>query len=190
MTLKARIRAIDRFVKGLKEDNIYTDINACCVMAGWDSLAGALTPLKGTAPTNSGFLDADLDRGIGLKGNGSTKYLNSNRAGNADGQNDRHVSVFLGDRGTAGGGARYIASGSSASYDTFINNLSAGSVISAVSNPSYDTVAYSGGGFLGRSDLSPLRLTSGLAARPRHLAGRAERQTPRTLVFSAGPSVT
>ena len=95
MTAKARITAIDRFVKGLKEDNIYNDINACCVMAGWDSLAGALTPLKGAAPTNSGFLAADLDRGIGLKGNGSSKYLNSNRANNADGQNDNHNAVFV-----------------------------------------------------------------------------------------------
>ena len=95
MTLKARITAIDRFVKGCREDGIYDDLNACCVMAGWDSLAGALTPLKGTAPTNSGFLDADLDRGIGLKGNGSSKYLDSNRAHNADLQNDRHISVFV-----------------------------------------------------------------------------------------------
>jgi len=93
MTLKARIRAIDRFITGCREDGIYDDLNACCVMAGWDSLAGALTPLKGDAPTNSGFLDADLDRGIGLIGD-STSYLDSNRAANADDEEDAHLAVF------------------------------------------------------------------------------------------------
>jgi len=109
MTLKARITAIDRFIKGLKEDNLYNDINAACVIAGWDSLAGALTPLKGSAPTNSGFLDADLDRGIGMKGNGSSKYLDSNRNNNADGQDDAHRAVWVSNpaTSTASGPATY-----------------------------------------------------------------------------------
>ena len=94
MTLKARITAIDRFIKGCREDGIYDDLNACCVMAGWSNLAGALTPLVGTAPTNSGFLDTDYDRGgIGITGDGSS-YLNSNRDNNADGPNDQHLAVF------------------------------------------------------------------------------------------------
>jgi hypothetical protein len=100
-------------------------------------------------PTPYNLTNFDYDRSTGLKGDGSTTYLDSGRAGNADGEYDRHVSVFVDDRGTKGGGARYIASGTGNTNDTFINNLSAGSVISAVSNPSYDTVAYSGGGFLG-----------------------------------------
>ena len=91
MTAKARITAIDRFIKGCKEDGIYDDLNAACVMAGWDSLAGALTPLKGAAPTNSGL--SNYDRGIGIAGDGSS-YLNSNRDNNADGQNDQHLAVF------------------------------------------------------------------------------------------------
>jgi len=65
------------------------------VMAGWDSLAGALTPLVGAAPTNSGFIATDYDRGgIGITGDG-TSYLNSNRANNADPQNDKHISIYL-----------------------------------------------------------------------------------------------
>ena len=94
MTLKARIIAIDRFIKGCREDGIYDDLNACCVMAGWDSLAGALTPLVGAAPTNANFLDADLDRGVGLTGDGSTKYLDSNRASEEDDQDSHHLAVF------------------------------------------------------------------------------------------------
>jgi hypothetical protein len=59
-------------------------------------LAGALTPLKGSAPTNGGglFQDADLDPGIGLKGDGATKYLSSNRTSDSDGQDDCHLAVF------------------------------------------------------------------------------------------------
>jgi len=109
MTLKARITAIDRFITGCREDGIYDDLNACCVMAGWDSLAGALTPLKGAAPTNANFLNADLDRGIGLKGNGSSKYLDSNRNNNADGQDDAHRAVWVSNAATstASGPATY-----------------------------------------------------------------------------------
>jgi hypothetical protein len=104
MTAVARITAIDRFIKGCREDGIYDDLNACCVMAGWDSLAGALTPLKGAAPSNNGFDNTDYDRGgIGLKGNGSSKYLNSNRASNADGQSDHHAAVFVSSQTAAGG---------------------------------------------------------------------------------------
>jgi hypothetical protein len=111
MTLKARITAIDRFIKGCKEDGIYDDLNACCVMAGWDSLAGALTPLKGAAPTNANFLDADLDRGIGLKGDGSSKYLDSNRNNNADGQNDNHNAVWVSNADSGSTGAMYLGAG-------------------------------------------------------------------------------
>jgi len=93
MTLKARITAIDRFIKGCREDGIYDDLNACCVMAGWDSLAGALTPLKGAAPTNNGL--SNYDRGIGIAGDGSSAYLDSNRSGDADDNDDNHVAAYV-----------------------------------------------------------------------------------------------
>jgi hypothetical protein len=91
---KLRADAINRFIVDAKSQGVYDALKASCVMAGWDSLAGALTPLAGTAPTNSGFLAADYDRGTGLKGNGSTKYLNSNSTGTSGGQNNAHFSVF------------------------------------------------------------------------------------------------
>jgi hypothetical protein len=40
------------------------------------------------------FVAGDYNRKTGLVGNGSTKYLNSNRNNNADPQNSKHVSVF------------------------------------------------------------------------------------------------
>ncbi len=58
-------------------------------------LAGALTPIKGAAPTNVNFVAADYNRKTGLIGDATSKYLASNRAGNADPQNDAHVSVFI-----------------------------------------------------------------------------------------------
>ena len=91
---KLRADAINRFIADAKSLGVYDALKASCVMAGWDSLAGALTPLAGTAPSNNGFLAADYDRGTGLKGDG-TSYLDSGRANNADPLNDRHYSVYL-----------------------------------------------------------------------------------------------
>jgi hypothetical protein len=91
--------AINAFVVGCKADGIWSAIQASCILCGARTLAGALTPLVGPAPTNSGpFVAADYVRGgatPGLKGNGSTKFLNTNRADNADGQNDAHRSVWV-----------------------------------------------------------------------------------------------
>jgi hypothetical protein len=94
MSVKKRVKAINRFIAGCKTDGIYDDLNAACIMAGWDGLAGALTPLKGAAPTNNGFIASDYDRGgIGITGDG-TSYIDSNRADDADGDDDNHRAVY------------------------------------------------------------------------------------------------
>jgi len=87
--------AINNFVVGCKQDGIWDPIKACCIMAAWDGLNGALYPLKGTAPTNYNFVSGDYDRETGLKGDASTKYLNSNRAGNADPQDSFSLTTYL-----------------------------------------------------------------------------------------------
>ena len=87
-------RAINDFVVGCKSDGIWDAIKACCILAGARTLSGALVPLVGTAPTNYNFVSRDYDRETGLKGDGSTKYLNSNRAGNADPTSDFHLSTY------------------------------------------------------------------------------------------------
>jgi hypothetical protein len=95
-TLEPAIQtAINDFVVGCKTDGIWDAIKASCIMAGARTLAGALVPLKGTAPTNFNFVSADYDRKTGLKGDGSTKYLDSNRANDADPQNSNHNAVFI-----------------------------------------------------------------------------------------------
>lgn len=95
-TLETAVKdAINAFVVGCKADGIWNAIKASCILAGARTLNGALQPLVGTAPTPYNFVSADYNRKTGLVGDASTKYLDSNRAGNADPQNNYHSSVFL-----------------------------------------------------------------------------------------------
>ena len=87
-------RAINDFVVGCKNDGIWDAIKACCILAGARTLSGALVPLVGTAPTNFNFVAGDYDRKTGLKGDGSTKYLDSNRNNNADPQDNKHLAGY------------------------------------------------------------------------------------------------
>lgn len=86
--------AINAFVVGCKADGIWTAIKASCILAGARTLAGALVPLAGAAPTNNNFVTGDYNRKTGLVGDGSTKYLNSNRNNNADPQNSFHLALY------------------------------------------------------------------------------------------------
>ena len=86
--------AINSFVVGCKTDGIWDAIKACCILAGARTLNGALVPLVGTAPTNYNFVAGDYDRETGLLSNGSTDYLDTNRANNADPQNNQHLAIY------------------------------------------------------------------------------------------------
>ena len=104
-------KAIDTFVRGCKYDGIWNAIKASSLLCGARTLAGALTPLAGAAPTNNNFVDADYNRETGLKGNGSTKYLDSNRANDADPQDDNHNAIYLSALETNGGTVEMGAAG-------------------------------------------------------------------------------
>ena len=86
--------AFTDFIVGCKADGIWNAIKASCILAGARTLSGALVPLAGTAPTNFNFVSSDYNRETGLKGDGSTKYLNPNRNNNADPQNSKHLAVY------------------------------------------------------------------------------------------------
>ena len=94
-------------------------IKASPIMAGARTLPGALVPVVGTAPTNVNnlFVPSDYNRKTGLKGNGTTKHLNSNRNNNADPQNSKHIAAFItattGTGPTAVMGTNTVASGGS-----------------------------------------------------------------------------
>jgi hypothetical protein len=112
--------AINDFVVGCKADGIWNAIKASCILAGARTLEGALVPLVGTAPTNFNFVSGDYNRKTGLVGNGSTKYLDSNRNNNADPQNDSHNAVWLSSLGT--GTVAYMGAGLTQSgVNTLIN---------------------------------------------------------------------
>ena len=90
--------AVDDFFRGTKADGIWDAIKASCILCGARTLAGALVPLVGTAPTNvaDGFVAGDYTRGgatPGLKGDG-TSYLDSGRANDADPQDSKHLAFF------------------------------------------------------------------------------------------------
>ena len=87
--------AITAFVIGCKADGTWAAIKASCILAGARTLAGALVPLVGKAPTNFNFVSGDYNRKTGLAGDGSTKYLSSNRANSADPQNNNHNACWV-----------------------------------------------------------------------------------------------
>jgi hypothetical protein len=96
--------AYDQFFKGLKQDGIWSAIQASCILAGARTLSGALIPLAGTAPTNNNFVTADYNRKTGLIGNGSTKRI-STINNNLLGQNNHHIFLRITDtdqRGSCG----------------------------------------------------------------------------------------
>jgi len=101
--------AIHSFVKGCKADGIWPAIKASCILAGARTLQGCLVPLMGTAPTNFNFVAGDYNRKTGLVGDGSTKYLDTNRNNNADPQNSKHLSAFASSIGNIDGS--FLATG-------------------------------------------------------------------------------
>jgi hypothetical protein len=86
--------AINAFFADAKELGVFSALNACCILAGARTLAGALVPVVGDAPTAYGFVEGDYNRTAGLTGDG-TSYLDSNRDVGADPQDDAHISVHL-----------------------------------------------------------------------------------------------
>jgi hypothetical protein len=124
--------AIDEFVRGCKADGIWSAIKASCILAGARTLAGALVPLVGAAPTNPFvnpaneslgrlFVSGDYNRKTGLVGDGSTKYLNSNRNNNDDPLDNQHLSVYVSTQPSSPSTAIGARSASTAVGDTIIN---------------------------------------------------------------------
>jgi len=108
--LEAAVKdAINDFFVGCKADGIFSALKASCILAGARTLNGALVPLVGDEPTNvnGNFVAGDYNRKTGLVGDGSTKYLDSNRANNVDPQDNNHNAVYAQD---VGNGAPVIGS--------------------------------------------------------------------------------
>jgi hypothetical protein len=118
--LEAGVRlAINDFVIGMKADGNWTPTKAACILKGARTLAGALVPLVGPAPTNIGpFVSGDYGRKTGLTSSG-TKELDTNRPANADPQDNMHRLVYVTSRLLAT--ERYISS-STLTVDTVLGS--------------------------------------------------------------------
>jgi len=133
-------QAVNQFVIGCKADGIWTAIKASCILAGARTLAGALVPLVGTAPTPVAFVSGDYNRKTGLVGDGSTKYLNSNRNSNVDPQNSFHMFVRVTTADSSGGFYGFMGQGTNTSGASHIaqssvrNRAAASTSVSGSSN--------------------------------------------------------
>jgi len=86
-------QAVDTYFQGLKSNSLWTLVNQIYLFCGPLTLAGALTPAKGSSPTNNGFGSGDYNQILGLPGNGTSKYLSINTASNSINVSSHHFSV-------------------------------------------------------------------------------------------------
>ena len=141
--------AINTFFRGCKSDGIWSAIKASCILAGARTLAGALVPLAGTAPTNVSFVGGDYNRKNGLTGNGSTKYLNSNRLDTADPRDDMHLAAFKTVTAIAAGTLVGTTNGDFTNI-SFIDNFS-GVRFASRSHPTFGAISGGTSKFMGLS---------------------------------------
>lgn len=139
--------AINTFVVGCKADGVWDAIKASCILAGARTLQGALVPLKGTAPTNFNFVAGDYSRTTGLLGDGTTKYLNSNRNHNVEPLNNRHVSVYASSKAT--GGNTLYAGTQFGEGNTILAVRNSTDIASRLSGQAGDILGIHGTGFMG-----------------------------------------
>lgn len=131
--------AINSFIRGCKADGIWTAIKASCILAGARTLSGALVPLVGSSPTNFNFVNEDYNRETGLKGNGSTKRINTNRNNTADPQNSKHICVYVTERHLVGNTFYLGGSNQSGNSNLYIVNNAGGLGLRVNSSTSYSS---------------------------------------------------
>lgn len=173
-------QAISQFVVGCKTDGNWTAIKASCILMGARTLAGALTPLAGSAPTNNNFVSGDYDRKNGLLGNGSTKYIDTGRKSSDDGQNDAHRAVFISATHTVN--ALYISNTTvNGSGDSYLYQQSNGSSSTAKINSgsTIPSLNFTGRLFIGFYGVSRSSSSS--------FAGRADGVSTSSSVASVAP---
>ena len=146
--------AIVQFVINCKRNNIWNSIKSCCILSGANTLQGALVPLKGIAPTNINFTSSDYSV-KGLIGDGTTKYLNTNRNGIDDPINNVHLACWVTSPNSLGAlGYAYMGMGGgdrANHFGTFQGSLF---VRCRENNPAIGLFSDSATGFIGVSRFS------------------------------------
>jgi len=174
--------AINGFVVGCKQDGIWDAIKACCIMAAWDGLDGALYPLKGAAPTKFGTeVGWNYNRETGLQGNGTDNYLESNRNNNADPQDSKHISIYASSWGTATAG--FIGTNATLSGDTqlYANNGTGTKFIRLNNTSFYSTSEVTTSPFMGASRNSSSEFTFRLNATSNSVSRPSDIPSNRTI---------
>lgn len=87
--------AVSAFITALKADGLWSSIGSSCLLCGPRTLAGALVPLRGVAPTPNGFVSGDHSRTDGLRDTGGTSYLLTGLGYNEVSANDEHLAMYL-----------------------------------------------------------------------------------------------
>ncbi len=100
---------ITNYFTGLFRNNLWDKLESSALFVGV-GIQGVTVPLKSTmtALTNNNFVAGDLNTLTGLKGDASTKLINTNVAGNSVSINDVSFSCYTTERGTSG--RQYLSS--------------------------------------------------------------------------------
>jgi hypothetical protein len=89
--------AINNFILGLKEDGIWGNIKASCLMAGPRTVSGAMQPLVGPNPTGIGYIFLNstyYNRNSGLSSDGAS-VINTKWLGSANSASNHHNMVYV-----------------------------------------------------------------------------------------------
>jgi len=159
-------KAISDFVIGCKTDGIWNAIKASCILMGARTLSGALTPLKGGAPTNvsNNFVSGDYNRKTGLVGDASTKYLASGRNNNSDPQDNKHISSYKTVQ-SSGNGGLIGTNGTGNGRSWLFNSLGAsGSTLRINASSSVVGLTFAATGFMGATRNASGTLTHRISA--------------------------
>lgn len=97
--------AVNTLVVSLKSASLWTPINRLFLFSTAKTLAGVAVPLKGAAPTALvNYVIGDYNRKTGLKGDGTTEYVNTGYADSDSPQNDNHIAIWDSDNIASGTG--------------------------------------------------------------------------------------
>jgi hypothetical protein len=137
-------------------------IKAMCFMCGARTLLGSLVPVVGPPPTSLNFTSGDYNRKTGLLGNGSTKYLNTNRNNAADPQDNNHNAVFLLSTASVSQSAYIAADSSGNNGSNTIRKATNAIILRSRYNASADTPVGTANpiGFLGLTRSSAAQFTA------------------------------
>ena len=169
--------AIDAFVAGCKTDGIWTAIKASCILMGARTLSGCLTPLVGSAPTNTNFVSGDYDRKTGLLGNGTNKFLDTNYNNASDGQNDQHIALYISASAGANQATMFGAGTSGTSGSSGIGQINTMVVRSRGGNQTLSALA-GATGFFGKSRAASDVFTGRVGGSTTTITGAGASQTP------------